>query len=85
MVGFSTEVVSFMLKKFYVDDGLKSVEDENEALEITHDLITLHGKGGFKLNKRVSNSRTLLLSIPEKNRSKEIKDLDFEQDMLNAC
>lgn len=70
-----------MLKKFYVDDVLKSTEDQKEALETTHDL-SLCGKGVFKLNKRVSNSRTQLLSMPEENRSKEIKDVDFEQDIL---
>ena len=39
-------------------------------------------KGSFKLNKWVSNNRTLLLSIPENSRSKEMKDLDFDQDVL---
>ena len=34
--------------------------------------------GGFKLNKWVSNSRASILSIPEEDRAKEIKDLDFE-------
>lgn len=34
------------------------------------------------LNKMVSNSRTQLLSMSEENQSKEIKDVDFEQDIL---
>lgn len=65
-----------------MDDCLKSVEDEEEALEIAHEIIILFSKGGFKLNKWVSNNRTLLLSIPEEGRSKEIKDLDFDRDIL---
>ena len=78
----STETVSSVLRNFYADDCLKSVEDEEEALEVAHELIGLCNKGGFKLNKWVSNNRTLLLSIPEESRSKEIKDLDFDQDVL---
>lgn len=80
--GFSTEAISSVLRNFYVDDCLKSVENEEEALEIAHELIILCSKGGFKLNKWVSNNRTLLLSIPEESRSKEIKALDFDQDIL---
>lgn len=65
---FSTEAISSALRNFYVDDCLKSVKIEKEALEIAHGLKTLCGKDGFKLNKWVSNNRTLLLSITEKNR-----------------
>lgn len=65
-----------------MDDCLKSVENDKEALKIAHELLALCSKGGFKLNKWASNNRTLLLSIPEDSRSKEMKDLDFDQDIL---
>lgn len=80
--GFSTEAISTVLRNFYVDDCLKSVENDKEALKIAHELLALCSKGGFKLNKWASNNRTLLLSIPENSRSEEMKDLDFDQDIL---
>ncbi|XP_034057992.1 uncharacterized protein LOC117536983 [Gymnodraco acuticeps] len=79
---FSPEAVSSMLRNFYVDDCLKSMEDERKAVIIAHELKTLCNKGGFKLNKWVSNSRALLQTIPEESRSKEIKDLDLDKSTL---
>lgn len=38
----------------------------------------------FELNKWISNSRALILSISEEDRVKEVKDLDFDQRHL-AC
>lgn len=81
---FNTETVTTVFRKFYVDDCLKSVECEDEALTLAKDLITLCAEGGFKLNKWISNSRALILSISEEDRVKEVKDLDFDQRHL-AC
>ena len=75
---FKTETITTVLRNFYMDDCLKSVEDEEEALTLAKDLKKLCATGGFKLNKWVSNSRALILSIAEEDRAKEIKDLDFE-------
>ena len=75
---FKTETITTVLRNFYVDDCLKSVEDEEEALTLAKDFKRLCATGGFKLNKWFSNSRALILSIPEEDRAKEIKDLDFE-------
>lgn len=46
------------------------------------DLTALCTKGGFRLNKWVSNSRVVIASIPEEKRAKEIKDLDLDPDVL---
>ncbi|XP_038141595.1 uncharacterized protein LOC119783899 [Cyprinodon tularosa] len=45
-------------------------------------LTDLCSKGGFMLSKWVSNSRTVLMSIPEERRAKEIKNLDLDTDEL---
>ena len=81
---FKTETITTVLTNFYVDDCLKSVECEEEALTLAKDLTSLCATGGFKLNKWVSNSRALILSIPEEDRAKEVKDLDFKQDSLRV-
>lgn len=82
MTDFDPETISTVLRNFYVDDCLKSLENEDEALILAHNLIALCARGGFKLNKWISNSRTLLLSIAEEDRAKEVKDLDFDQDIM---
>lgn len=80
--GFSPEVARTVLRNFYVDDCLKSVATEDQALALVKELTALCAKGGFSLNKWVSNSRVVIASIPEEKRAKEIKDLDLDQDML---
>ena len=79
---FDTEVTQTVLKNFYVDDCLKSVRFEKDAITLAKDLLSLCATGGFKLNKWISNSRSLLLSIPEQIRAREMKDLDLDQDIL---
>lgn len=54
---------------------------EGSALTLVHDLTALCAKGGFRLNKWVSNSQVVIASIPKEKRAKEIKDLDLDQDI----
>lgn len=78
----SPEVVKTVLNNFYVDDCLKAVNNEKEAVELKKNLTALCASGGFKLSKWTSNSRSLLQSIPESERAKEVKDLDLAEDTL---
>lgn len=75
-VGFTPEVEHTVLRNFYVDDCLKSVATKDQALALVQDLTGLCVKGGFRLNKWVSNSHVVIASIPEEGRDKEIKDQD---------
>lgn len=61
---FSKDVVSTLKKNFYVDDCLKSVADEETAVQLSRSLRNLLRKGGFRLTKWLSNSRKVLSSIP---------------------
>lgn len=45
-------------------------------------LTDLCGRGGFKLNKWVSNHRSVLAVIPEERRAKEVKTLNLDRDQL---
>lgn len=67
---------------FYVDDCLKSLPSEAEALQIIQDLTAMLQRGGFHLSKWITNSRTVLTSIPEEERSRTTKDLDLNRDDL---
>lgn len=70
------------MHSFYVDDLLASLASEQEAICLYGDLRRICAKRGFRLNKWMSNSRSVLAAIPEEERSKEVKDLDLEQDIL---
>ncbi len=76
---FDFEVINTVKRNFYVDDCLKSVPGENEAIRLTDDLRRLLEKGGFNLTKWVSNSRKLVESLPESERAGTFKDLNDGQ------
>ena len=73
---FDPEVVSTVKKNFYVDDCLKSVPSEKVAVKLAQDLQSLMKMGGFRLTKWLSNSRNVLRSIPESERSPSVVSLN---------
>jgi len=75
-------VAETIRRNFYVDDCLRSVKDEQTAIELIQGLCQACAHGGFNLNKFISSSRTVLESIPVEKRSKEARDLDLGHDCL---
>lgn len=67
-----------MRNNFYVDDCLKFVSAEEEAVQLAKDITATCHKGGFHLSKWVSNSRTVPASISEAEGAKEVK-VEFGQ------
>ena len=69
---YGNGTTAIIIKNIYVDDLLKSVEDE----ECTEDLIRRIQKmccaGGFNL-KFISNNNSVLVRIPENQRKRESK------------
>ncbi|XP_055957370.1 uncharacterized protein LOC126821179 [Patella vulgata] len=78
----SPEVINAINNNFYVDDFLKSMPNENDAIKLVKEICVILKLGGFNLTKWLSNSRQLLSTIPEKDRVEEVKKLDFETDNL---
>nr|CAB3263162.1 uncharacterized protein LOC104265735 [Phallusia mammillata] len=66
---FSSEAVSTVKQNFYVDDCLKSVRNEDDAIKLAGELRELLQLGGFRLRKWVSNSERVLSSVPTEDRS----------------
>ena len=79
---YDEKVISTILKNFYVDNCLKSVQTVDEAVQLIDDLGDACSKGGFRLTKWISNNRTVLESVPECERAKEVKDLDLDHNDL---
>nr|XP_049702858.1 uncharacterized protein LOC126055941 [Helicoverpa armigera] len=59
----------------YMDDLVYSVNNEENAIRISHDLIKMFKSGDFDLVKWCSNSPALLNSLPDSHR----KSLDFHE------
>jgi hypothetical protein len=66
-----------VLENFYQDDCLKSLQAEQDAIGLIHQLCEMLQGAGFRLTKWISNSKTVMMSIPEEERSKGIKDLSL--------
>ena len=74
---FGPEVIETVERNFYVDDCLKSVREEEEAVILARKLRELLARGGFKLTKWLSNSKKVIESLPESERASIVKNLDF--------
>ena len=77
---FSSEAVETVKRSFYVDDCLKLLPTVGKAVAFATELRELTQQGGFHLAKWVSNSRELLSSIPDKDRSKNVQSVDLDYD-----
>ncbi len=60
------KVIDTVNKNFYMDDCLKSLPSEEEAIQMAKDLPPLGHKGGFHLTQWVSNSREVLQPFQRK-------------------
>ena len=76
---FAAEIVSSVKRNFYVDDCLKSVKSDEDAISQVRDFTEPLKKRGFRLTKWLSNSRTVVESVPESERAMSVKDLDFDR------
>ena len=79
---YKDEVVNTILNDFYVDDCLKSIANEDQAISMVKDLRSLCQSGGFNVKKWVSNSRRVNESLPLEDRAKTIKHLDMKTNTL---
>ena len=79
---YGCSVANTIRRNFYVDDCLKAVGSEDEAVRLIHDLCAACKLGGFHLTKFCSNSTKVLDSIPKEHRSEEIKLHTLDYDVL---
>ena len=79
---FSKEAVDAVFRDFYVDDLLKSFAGQEHAIELSKELQELLARGGFKLTKWISNSRSVLSAFPVEERAPHIKNLDLTSECL---
>ena len=78
---FGKEAADVIQNNFYVDDLLKSLEDFDTAKTPVRNVINICRNGRFNLTKFISNSKELLISIPEDKSRPGVKDLNLLQDV----
>ena len=76
--GYGQDVVDFVSRDFYVDDGLKSVCDEEAAISLVSRTVALCKERGVRLHKFSSNSKALLNSLPNSECTERGNSLDLD-------
>ncbi|XP_068246660.1 uncharacterized protein [Palaemon carinicauda] len=79
---YNEEASNSIHRNFYIDNLLKAMDDEEECIEVTRDLINLCGDGGFRLNQWTSSSKRILAAIPEEERDDSVAVLGLIKDKL---
>lgn len=77
------DVIDFVSRDFYVDDGLLSCPSEESAVDLMkRTRLALREGGQLRLHKISSNSKSVLLKFPVDDLAKDLKDLDIGKEDL---
>ena len=76
----SPEVVKFVQRDFYVDDGLRSVASVQEGKDLLQASQRLCGLGGLHLHKFASNSADVLRDLPKEDLAPHMDQLGLPTD-----
>ncbi|XP_067939750.1 uncharacterized protein [Watersipora subatra] len=72
----------FIIKDFYVDDGITSVNTTEEAVNLIAEATDICNSGNLRLHKFVSNSREVMAAIPLSKVVQEAQGLNLFHDRL---
>ncbi|XP_048048490.1 uncharacterized protein LOC125269604 isoform X1 [Megalobrama amblycephala] len=74
----------FILRNFYVDDGVTSLKDTEMAIKVAEEARKLCATGGLRLHKFMSNDGAVLNSIPASELASNVKDFAFDLPLERA-
>ncbi|XP_043212074.1 uncharacterized protein LOC122376326 [Amphibalanus amphitrite] len=74
---FSPDAAKTIQYSFYIDDCLKSVESINKAVTLVRELKQMCAMGGFNLTKFVSNHREVTESLPDHDKTENMKGAEL--------
>ena len=72
----------FLRSDFYVDDGLKSCASIEEANHLIKSVKEMCRRGGFNLQKFISNKKEVLKNIPVIENADDLKNINLNLDKL---
>lgn len=79
---YGTDSKEFVMRNFYVDDGLTSVPTEEEAIDLLKRTQKLLAASNLKLHKIASNSSKVMTAFAPEDLAKDLKDLNLGADPL---
>ena len=79
---YGEQAANSIRNDFYVDDSLKSVPTTASAVELVKNVKAMCHQGGFNLHKFLSNSKEVIKSILESDRTEGVKEIDLDLDKL---
>ena len=83
MNGADEDVINYVERNFYVDDGLASCKTPEEAITLVKNRqCALMEGGNIKLHKIASNKEEVMEAFPKVDLAKYITYLDLRKDLL---
>ncbi|XP_026113195.1 uncharacterized protein LOC113091779 [Carassius auratus] len=79
---YGMDAKDFVLRNFYVDDGITSVPTEREAIDLLKRTQAMLSKSSLNLHKVASNSAPVMEAFPSSERANDLKGLDFDKDPI---
>ena len=80
---FFGEVFQCVKNNFYMDDLLKSVYSNSQAIALYRNCTELLKRGGFRLAKWISNSKEVIKNIPDSDVCKSV--LNVRDSNYSSC
>lgn len=77
-----SDAKQFVLRNFYVDDGLTSLSSEGEAIDLLKRTRNMMAESNIRLHKIASNSNHVMDAFLPEERANDLKDLDLGVDPL---
>ena len=81
---YGEEVKNFVHRNFYVDDGLASLPNGEEAVELITNAQNVLVTSNLRLHKIVSNSVEVMEAFSKEDRGKDVRDLDLRHNIQPA-
>ena len=72
-VVFGEKAAQCLIEDFYVDDLLRSVDEEEEAIALVKNIDAMCDAGGFNLTKYLSTNSNVIHSIPKEKRAEGLR------------
>lgn len=79
---YGEEAKRFIHCNFYVDNGLASLPNAQQAIELVKNAQASLATANLRLHKVFSNSVEVMEAFPADNRAKDVRDLDLRHDSL---
>lgn len=79
---FGEDAKQFVIRDFYMDDGLKSLASPEDAISLLKRTQEMLACSNLRLHKLASNSKSVMEAFSSEDHATNLKDLDLDKDNL---